>query len=486
MTFNFNIKIILSFTGLLLILNGIFMFLCLPFSAYYGEGDFKPILISGLINAISGFTLWLLFRNTSNKDIKKRDGYLIVTMGWIIVSLFGSLPYVLSGAIPEYTNALFESISGYTTTGATILDDIESMPKGILFWRSFTQWIGGMGIIVLTVAILPILGIGGMQLFVAEAPGISPDKLHPRINATARRMWSIYIGLTVVVMFLLYFGGMNLYDAINHSLTTMASGGFSTRQESIGYYNSPFIQYTIVIFMLITATNFTLIYLGLHGKVKKVFKNEEFRFYLSLIVFFTIVVYIGILRSGAHVELAFREALFNVVAIITTTGYATADYTEWSVSITLIFLLFMFFGGCAGSTAGGVKLVRHIILFKNSYLELKRLVHPSAVIPVRFNDKAVSPQIVYNVLAFIIIYLMIFVTGSVIIAFLGSDFITAIGAVAATLGNVGPGIGAVGPDNTFADLSTGSKWVLSFLMIVGRLELFTVLILFTPFFWTRN
>jgi trk system potassium uptake protein TrkH len=402
------------------------------------------------------------------------------------MSLTGSLPYVFSGAIPHYTDAFFETISGYTTTGASILTDIESLPKGILFWRSLTQWIGGMGIIVLAVAILPILGIGGMQLFVAEAPGISPDKLKPRIRETAIRLWMIYLILTGTELILLWIGGMSFFDAINHSLTTMATGGFSTKNASIAHFTNPFIHYVIIVFMFLAGTNFTLTYFGLHGSIKKVWQNEEFRFYSIFTLIYGILIAFAIMGfSSENFERAFRGSLFMVVSIVSTTGYVTLDYTSINSLITVIFFLLMFIGASAGSTAGGVKVIRHVILVKNSLLEIKRLIHPNAVLPVRLNNKAVSRDITFNVLAFMIIYFMVFALGSVIMSLIGVDFTTALGSVATSVGNIGPGIGSVGPVNNFAHIPYSGKWFLSFLMLLGRLELFTVLILFTPFFWKK-
>lgn len=479
----FNGYLIAQFIGTLLLINGVFMLLCLPFSFYFGEGEHLPITVSGLITMGVGGGVWGLTFRKSEKELKKRDGYLVVTLGWIAMSAFGALPYILSGAIPQYTNAFFETVSGYSTTGASILTDIESLPKGILFWRSLTQWIGGMGIIVMAVAILPILGIGGMQLFVAEAPGISPDKLKPRIRDTAKRLWLIYIGLTFLEMILLMIGGMNFYDAINHSMTTMATGGFSTKNSSAIEF-SPFIQYVIIFFMLVAGTNFTLTYFATKFKFKKVFANEEFRYYIIFTLLYSVVIG-GIIFSVTDdsFEKSFRDALFQVVAIVTTTGYVSADYTQWTPFITMVIFILMFFGASAGSTAGGVKIVRHVILIKNSILELRRQLHPSAIIPVRFNNKAVTREITFNVLAFIMIYLVVFATGVIIMSAFGVDFLTAIGSVATSLGNIGPGIGSVGPVDNFAHLPQASKWFLAFLMLLGRLELFTVLILFTPYFW---
>jgi trk system potassium uptake protein TrkH len=434
-----------------------------------------------------GIILFLAFKNLKSQEVSKRDGYLIVTFGWLSMSLTGTIPYLLSGAIPEFTNAFFETMSGYTTTGASILTDIEALPKGILFWRSLTQWIGGMGIIVLTVAILPILGIGGMQLFVAEAPGISPDKLKPRIRETAIRLWLIYVVITAAEIVLLKLGGMTFYDAINHSLTTMATGGFSTKNASIAHFTNPFIQYVIIFFMFLAGTNFTMAYFGIHGQVKKIWGNEEFRYYVLLILIVSTIIGFSIYHfSDPDFERSLRSSLFSVISIVSTTGYVTVDYTALSPLITMIFFMLMFIGASAGSTAGGIKIVRHVVLLKNSLLEFKRLIHPNAVLPLRFNNKPVTKDITFNVLAFMIIYIMVFAVGSVIMSLMGVEFITAIGSVATSIGNIGPGLGSVGPVENFASIPLGGKWFLTFLMLLGRLELFTVLILFTPYFWRKN
>lgn len=468
-------------------INGFLMLCAVPFGLYYNESSFKGILVSSLINFIVGFLLYYFSKNNKNKDLKRRDGFLIVTFSWLIMSIFGMLPYILTGQIPSFTNAFFETVSGYTTTGATILDNIESLDYGILFWRSLTQWIGGMGIIVLAVAILPFLGIGGMQLFVAEAPGVSLDKLQPRIKETARKLWIIYISFSILLFFILYAEGMSFFDSINHAMTTFATGGFSTKDASIGYFNSPIIQYTIIVFMIISATNFTLIYFGIKLNFKKIFNNEEFRIYLSFISILTIVVFSSLLFFDiSSIEETFRIALFNVVAIVTTTGFNTADFTGWSEFLTILFFILMFFGASTGSTSGGIKIVRHVILVKNSFIELKKQIHQSGVFTLRFNNSRVPRDIVFNILAFMMLYVIIFCTGSVIMTLLGVDFMSAIGSVAATLGNVGPGIGSVGPASTYSNIPDAGKWILSFLMFIGRLELFTFLMILTPFFWRGN
>ena len=497
---NINIKIIISFLGLTSMLNGFFMLLAIPFSMYYGETEKWGILQAGITTIAIGFLLWFFNRN-AKKNLGKKEGYLIVTLGWLTLTLTGSLPYVFTGSIPSFTDAIFETISGYSTTGSSILREIESMPKGILFWRSATHWIGGMGIIVLTVAILPLLGIGGMQLFMAEAPGPSADKMHPRITETAKRLWFIYFILTFVQFLLLRIAGMTWFDAINHAMATLSTGGFSTKNTSIAYYDSyPLIQYIITIFMFIAGTNFVLTYFALKGKVYKVFKSEEFKYYffgtigVTLLITFLIVNYqdpsletsIQHAKTWGETENAFRQASFSVVSVLTTTGFVSADFTKWNYMITTIIFSLFFIGGSAGSTSGGVKIVRHIIMIKSSFYEFKKLLHPNAIIPVRYDGVSVPKTIIYNILSFFVLYMLIFIASSVLLTFLGLDFMSALGAAASSLGNVGPALGSLSPVDNYAHLTMPAKWTCSFLMLIGRLELFTVLILLTPFFWSKN
>ena len=479
-----NIKIIILVLGILLILEGVFMALAAPVSMIYGDPDAIYILISSLITTITGFLLWIVFRKCK-KNLGKREGFTIVTLGWIMFSLFGALPFVISGSISSYTDAFFETISGFTTTGASILNDIESLSHGLLFWRSMTQWLGGMGIIVLSLVILPILGVGGIQLFSAEVPGPTPDKLHPRIKETAKRLWAVYALITIAEVILLVIGGMPLFDSVCHSFATMATGGYSTKQASIAFYSSPYIQYVITFFMIVAGINFSLSYLALKFRFKRIWKNEEFRAYLSFIAVFTLIITVGlaITLKEQTLEKSFRDALFQVVSIITTTGFTTFDYLEWIPSTVILLLTLMFFGGSAGSTGGSIKIVRIVLVLKNGWLELKRLIHPNAIVPVRLDKEAVKPEIITNVLAFVSVYILIWVVGVIVVAFMGYNLETSLGAVAATLGNIGPGIGDVGPLYNYSHFSVFGKWFLSFLMLIGRLELFTVLVLFTRSFW---
>jgi trk system potassium uptake protein TrkH len=480
-----NFKLIFRILGFLLVVEGIAILISLLVALIYGGPDVMALLLSCLICMVTGSALLFTCRNAV-RGIGKREGFIIVSLVWIMFSFFGCLPYIFSGSIPDLTNAFFETMSGFTTTGSSILNDIESLPQGILFWRSMTQWLGGMGIIVLSLAILPIFGIGGMQLFSAEVPGPVADKLSPRIQVTAKRLWVIYVFFTLLEVILLWLGGMTLFDAINHSLTTMATGGYSTKQASIAFWDSPFIQYVIIFFMIIAGTNFTVSYFVLTGKFRKAYENEELRYYLFFILAFTVIIFAGLLISTElGLEQSFRDALFQVVSILTTTGYATSDYLHWTPFLTIVLFSVFFFGGSAGSTGGGLKIMRMVLLLKNSYYELRRIIHPNAIIPVRFNKKAVSEQIITNVLAFFMFYLTVFFTSTMLLMLVLPDLPSAMGAVATSLGNIGPGLGIFGPAENFYALHPVGKWFLSFLMLLGRLELFTVLVLFSPAFWKR-
>lgn len=480
-----HFKAIGKIMGALLFLIGALMLPAAAISWIYGENS-SPIMISAAISLFIGMVFFFSF-SKYDQLVRKREGYLIVVLSWIFMTGFGMLPFILSAEVTSIADALFETVSGLTTTGASILTDIESMPKGLLFWRSMTQWIGGLGIIVLTVAIFPLLGIGGSELFVAESPGPTSDKVHPRISETAKRLWYIYVGLTVAASLLFWLGGMTFYDAVNHGLTTLATGGFSTKNASMAFYESPFIQYTAILFMFLAGTNFTLIYFGLHGRFRKVLKSDEFKAYTGALIGLSLVLFLGIyVQSDISLEFAFRKAVFQVVSLVTTTGFVSDDYTQYGQGIAFICFMLLFVGGSAGSTAGGIKFVRHVTFLKNSWLEFKRIVHPRAIVPLIINGERVTGRIINNIMNFLLIYLSTFVIGSLLISLLGYDLATSLGSVATCLGNVGPAIGQVGPVDNFAFFSPMAKVVLSFLMLLGRLELFTILILFTPFFWRAN
>lgn len=476
---------IINLIGFFLVVEGLFMLLGIPFSFYYQDEYPLTLLFSFLITSGCGGVLWFLTRKKKKDLISKREGYLVVTFTWIAISLFGTLPFLISGTIPSFTDAFFETMSGFTTTGASILTDVEVLPKGILFWRSMTHWIGGMGIIVLSIIVLPFLGIGGMQLYAAEMPGVTKDKLHPRISETAKRLWGIYFILTLAHIILLLFGGMNLLESMCHTFGSMGTGGFSTRNASIGAY-SPYIQYVIATFMLLAGMNFTLHFLAFKGKFKQIWNNEEFRYYLYIIIGFTLVISAYfVFKTGLDSEKAFRVAFFQVVSIVTTTGYATSDYLVWPGALWFLLFMLMFIGGMAGSTGGGIKVIRQVLLFKNAGKELKRAIHPQGIIPVRLNHEAVSQDIIFKVMAFLQIYLLVFIFGTICLSFLGLDFETAVGSSISALGNIGPGLGKVGPTGNYGFIPDIGKWLLSFLMLLGRLELFTVLILITPSFYKR-
>ena len=482
-----NKSVVLNVVGTLIIITGVLMALAIPFSFCYNDGMQGVFIQSTLITIAIGLLTKYLTRKKKNDEVKKREGYLIVAFGWTGMIICSAIPYLLSGAFDGITNVFFETVSGLTTTGSSILNNIEQMPESILFWRSMTQWIGGMGIIVLTIAILPLLGVGGMELFASEAPGPTKDKIHPRIKETAKRLWLIYVSLTLLQTTFLWVADMNFFDALNHALTTMSTGGFSTKQASIAHFTSPLIQYIIILFMFLAGTNFTLLYFGSKLKFKKFWNNDEFNWYVMAVILLTFVVTPLVYFSlNTGVEESIRTALFQVVSIITTTGYGSANYTEWGAFASFIFFLLLFSGASAGSTSGGMKLVRIVLLMKNGFLEFKRRLHPSAIIPVQLNGDGVAPKIIYNLLAFVFFYLFVFVSGSIALTFIGLDFKDAISASITAVSNVGPGIGSINPGASFAHLPNAAKWVLSFLMILGRLELFTIAILFTPYFWRRN
>ena len=479
-----QIQLVINILGFLLIFLAGSMLLPIPFSIYYGDGDYLYFILSAVITFLVGFFSFKLTKR--ERDVRAREGFAIVTLGWTSFSLFGCLPFLLSGEIPALTDAFFETMSGFTTTGATILNDIEKLPHGLLFWRSLTHWLGGMGIIVLSLAILPFLGVGGMQLFKAEVPGPVPDKLTPRVTETAKILWGVYVMISALETILLMFGGMSLFEALCHTFGTMATGGFSTRNASIGYYDNAYIQYVIIFFMLLAGTNFSLHFRFLKKEVSAYHRNKEFLFFIGLVMGATLLIGIDTLLNHYHEwEVAFRNTLFQVVSILTTTGYGTVDYEQWSFSSQYVLFLLMFIGGCAGSTGGGMKVIRLYILIQFVRMEVKRLLHPSAVIPVRVGTHVIPREIVTHVLGFLALMVGLFIAGVLLMTLLGLDLISALGAVAATLGNIGPGLGSVGPTDNYAHIPVIGKWILTFFMLAGRLEIYTVLILFAPSFWKK-
>lgn len=479
-----NAKLVISILGIIVFFIGVAMLLAIPFSIYYSDNSLIPLLGSSIFCMIFGIATWY-FLKSEGLEVNPREAFAIVTFAWLAMSLFGSLPFFVSGAIPSFTDAFFETVSGFTTTGASILKNVEGLPEGLLFWRSMTQWLGGMGIILLSLAILPILGVGGMQLFKAESPGPTVDKIKPRIGETAKVLWQVYLLLTLVQTLLLILGGMNLFDALSHSFTSMATGGFSTKNQSVAHYNSAYIEIIITIFMFIAGANFALHYRALKGDIREYFKNNEFLFYTSLTIASIIFSSLLLLHFNHYTNVlaAIRYSAFQIVSIFTTTGYSTADYELWPAAIQFTLFILMFIGGCAGSTGGGIKNMRIFILLKNGNAELRKLIHPKAVVPVRFNDRTVPQDIINNILAFFVLFITTFVLSTIIMTILGMDIISAMGAVIASLSNIGPGLGSVGPMDNYSHIHDLGKWILSICMIVGRLELFTAIVIFTKVYW---
>lgn len=473
--------------GFLFFIETGFLILCSLLAVYYQESDVSAFLTSAAITAGAGI-IASLFGKNAEKKISRRDGYVVVTFAWVFFSLFGMLPFYISGYIPHITDAFFETMSGFTTTGASILDNIESLPHGLLFWRSMTQWIGGLGIVFFTIAVLPVFGVGGVQLFAAEATGPTHDKVHPRIGVTAKWIWSIYLGLTITEIFLLLFGGMNLFDSVCHSLTTTATGGYSTKQNSIAAFNSPYIEYVITLFMFLAGINFTLLYLlFLKGNFKRLFNDTEFHWYVGTVAFFTIFTTTTLIwTSPMGIEESFRKAIFQVVSLQTTTGFISADYMTWVPVLWTLVCIIMLFGACAGSTTGGMKCIRIAIMNRVAKNELKHIIHPNAILPVRINRQVISPTTKSTVLAFTFLYIAIILIGWIVLMLFGVGFEEAFSVVISSLGNVGPGIGKCGPAYSWSGLPDAAKWVSAILMLVGRLELFTVLLLFTPGFWKKH
>lgn len=481
-----NFKTIIRIIGILLLLETVMFLVCSSVSFYYRESDMLDFWKAGGITAGIGLLLAALGKG-GERQLTRRDGYVLVSFAWVAFSLFGMLPFYIGGYIPDIADAFFETMSGFSSTGATILDDIESLPHGILFWRSMTQWIGGLGIIMFTIAVLPIFGVSGLQVFAAEASGPTHDKVHPRIGITAKWIWSIYTGITTLLVCLLMLGGMDWFDSICHAFATTGTGGFSTKQASVAYYNSPYIEYVISIFMFISGINFTLVLLFVNRKFKKFISNAELKFYFSSVVFFTAVIAIALYyTSPMGMEESFRKSLFQVISLHTSTGFATDDYMQWSPVLWGLLTIIMLMGACAGSTTGGLKCIRMVILTKVSRNEFKHILHPNAILPVRINKQVISSSIVSTVLAFCFIYITIIVISTLLMMAMGVGAEESIGCVISSIGNMGPGLGETGPAYSWNALSDAAKWLLSLLMLLGRLELFTVLLLFTPDFWKRN
>jgi len=482
-----KIRSVIRTLGAFLVVLGLTMVVPLTCSLLYGEDDTRAFLIAIGLTFGTGLIMYLIAWTKDRKVLLgHREGFLIVSACWALAALFGGLPYMLHGTLPSLTDAYFETMSGFTTTGSTVINKIEGLPHGILLWRSLTQWLGGMGIIILSVAILPFLGVGGRQLFKAEAPGPIKDKLEPRIAETARSLWIVYVIITITGFIFLLFGGMGVFDAINHIFCAMATGGFSTKDSSITWFDSAYIDGVLVVFMVVAGMNFTLHYQLLTGNYRPLLKDSEARFFLGTILVATILITVD-LRLNILTDLgrAFRLAIFQVSSIITTTGFVTDNYAKWPAFSQAILLLLMFIGGSAGSTGGAIKCVRILLVLKRAYRELYHLVHPHSITQVKLAGQTVSQDIMKSVLGFFVLYLSVAILATLALTALGLDLITSFAGVAATLGNVGPALGLFHPATTFAEAPVLGKWIMSFCMMIGRLEIYTVMVLLIPEFWKK-
>ena len=479
-------RYILNITGILVFLLGFLMLFPLLIGLYYQEGVAAALLMSMAIAILSGLLLFIFSKSPPSDYISQREGMAIVAIGWTAVGLFGALPFYLSGEFPRFVDAFFESVSGFTTTGASVLTDIESISNALLFWRSFIQWMGGMGIIVLSVAILPFLGVGGMQLYKAEVPTPVPDKLKPHIRDTAMTLWKVYGLFTGVEIALLMMGGMSAFEAVCHAFTTMPTGGFSTKNASIAHYDSLYFDSVLMVFMVFAGINFSLHYQMLKGRPLALWKDSECRFFLCVLVAVIAMVSANVYKDVYDtIGESIRFGSFQVISIITTTGFATADYETWPAMSQIIILLCMIVGASAGSTGGGVKILRIILYLKYCYKSLFSTIHPRAVKHIKIGGNAISEDVIQSVLGFLGLYMGIFVVCAILLSGLGLDFMTSIGAVASAIGNIGPGFGTVGPADNYAHIPYLGKWLLIWCMLIGRLEIFTVIIFLVPEFWRK-
>jgi len=477
---------ILNIVGILTFFLGLTMLLPLLFGLYYSDQSVIPLTYSIVITVFFGILIYASCKNSKTDFITQREGMAIVAIGWAVVGFFAALPFYFGGCFNTFTDAMFESVSGFTTTGASVLTNIENVSKGLLLWRSFIQWLGGMGIIVLSIAILPFIGVGGIELYKAEVPSPIPDKLKPRIRETSMVLWKVYILLTLLEIFFLLFGGMDFFNALCHSFTTMPTGGFSTKNSSIAYFDSVYIDVVIITFMFLAGINFSLHYQMLKNKPLAIWRDPEGRFFIGLVILLTTIVTLNIYGNAFEtIGQSIRFGLFQVVSIITTTGFATFDYEKWPAMSQLILLLCMFLGACAGSTGGGMKCIRIIICIKYCYKELFLFIHPHSVMQIKIGGKSVPENIIRSIIGFLSLYIGLFVISSILLSGMGVDFITSFSAVAAAIGNIGPGFGLVGPVENFANIPCLGKWLLIWCMLLGRLEIYTVIILFVPEFWRK-
>ncbi|MGI6604929.1 MAG: TrkH family potassium uptake protein [bacterium] len=477
-----NLRFILKNLGLILLCEGALMAPSLGIALYLSESDAPAFFLTMVITLAVGFMLSHV--RCTNTRLSGREGFATASLAWLLVATFGALPFLFSGTLTTFSDAFFEAMSGFTTTGATVLADLESLPHGLLFWRSFAHWLGGMGIIVMTLAVLPAFRTGGLLLFRAEVPGPTKNKIAPRVEETAKYLYFIYIGISVVEILLLKLAGMPTFDAFIHTFGTMGTGGCSNKNLSVAAYANPWIEAIIVVFMLIAGTNYNLHFAALRGNLRSVLKDDEFRLYLGIIGTAIILITINqILASGYGIIGSLRKAVFQVVSIITTTGYTTVDFSQWPTFSRTILLALMFIGGCATSTSGAIKVSRVLILVRSARREVYKLLHPRAVVPVRYSGVVVPESVISNVHGFFLLYVLIFLGGTLALTTMDLDLVTAFSAAAATLGNIGPGLSAVGPATNYSFIAPAGKYLLSFLMLLGRLEIFSVLTVLSPHFW---
>ena len=478
-----NYGIVIKVLGDLLRLESVMMVPSFLIALYYQQHDATAFLLSILLTGVVGFVFSRLA--PGKQKIKIKEGLAIVAWGWLLASLFGALPFILSRSVPTVADAVFETVSGFTTTGATVIADVEALPLGLLFWRSFTHWMGGMGILVFTVALLPALGVGAFQIFKAESPGPVAGKIAPRIADTAKILYVTYIAITLVQIILLVAGGMNLFESVVHTFGTVGTGGFSTRNTSMGAFPSVYLQLVVAVFMVISGVNFSLYFALYQGKWKQFWQNEELRLYLGIIAVATVLITLNIVGSYQNVGLALKDAFFQVGSLITTSGFSTVNFDLWPAFSKAILLLVMLVGGSAGSTAGGIKAIRVLALFRLIKREVAKVLHPRAYLPVKIDKKVVSDDTLGGITSFFALYMLLLVLGTVVISLEGVGLETAVSSVITMLSNVGPGLGLVGPAQTFTFYSGPSKVFLSLLMLLGRLELFTIVALLSPQAW-RN
>lgn len=488
-----DIKLVFGILGGLIFGLGIALLIPVLIALIYREASWSAFLITACGAMAAGGVLFATFK--PKYELRIREAFLIVTLTWLLGSLIGAFPFTLSGTLASYTDAVFETMSGFSTTGATIFGgitsdgiqnpDIEQIDKSLLFWRSLSHWMGGMGIIVLTLALLPLLGIGGMQLFQAEYSGSKSDKITPRIQETALLLWTIYVGMTLAQFILLWLHpSMDWFEAVNHAFSTMATGGFSTRNSSVAAFDSVYIDVVVILFMFLAGINFAMHYRLFTGDLKSFLNNREIRFYALLAFLFIFGVSAALWLTDQYPAAdALRYGSFQVVSILTTTGFGTDDYALWMPFASFLLFLLFFTGGCAGSTGGGIKMIRLLMIVKNIGREFRQIMHPQAVLPIRFGNRVIDASILKTILVFFLMYLVVFAAGSLVMSLMGYDLISSMGASIASLGNIGPGWGAFGPAENYAQVPYTGKWALIFLMMTGRLELFTVLVIFSPYFW---